>query len=150
MPTTIDPVTKRVIQYTDLSNGLVKLDREWVKANIRKFEIPIFNRPIWGHKLIINPLCSALRELDNDNHRRFLKTFDGCWYPRHIRRLTTKPLSNHSFGLAFDINAQWNQQGTIGSQNPYVVRTLQKWGFTWGGLWQPLSVRDDMHYELRF
>ena len=39
-------------------------------------------------------------------------TFDGSWAPRFIRG-STKILSNHGYGSAFDINYRWNMLGRI-------------------------------------
>ena len=42
--------------------------------------------------------------------------YAGCYYPRFIAD-TTK-LSNHSFGLALDLNVPGNQRGTVGEMEP--------------------------------
>ncbi len=67
----------------------------------------------------------------------------GCYYPRFIAGSTT--LSNHSFGLAIDINSLENQRGTVGEMHPVVVEIMKKWGFAWGGDW---NYTDPMHFEL--
>jgi hypothetical protein len=63
--------------------------------------------------------------------------------PRFIAGTTT--LSNHAFGLAFDLNVPENQRGTVGRINRQVVAIFQSWGFTWGGVWH---YTDPMHFEL--
>ena len=67
----------------------------------------------------------------------------GCYYPRFIAGSTT--LSNHSFGLAIDINSLENQRGTVGEMHPLVVEIFKNWGFAWGGDW---NYTDPMHFEL--
>ena len=69
--------------------------------------------------------------------------FAGCYYPRFIAG-TTK-LSNHSFGLALDINTPGNQRGTVGEIDRGVVAIFKYWGFGWGGDW---SYTDPMHFEM--
>ena len=69
--------------------------------------------------------------------------YGGCFVPRFIAGTTT--LSNHAFGLAFDLNVPENQRGTVGQINRQVVSIFEKWGFTWGGTWH---FTDPMHFEL--
>ena len=54
-------------------------------------------------------------------------------------------LSNHSFGLALDLNVPGNQRGTVGEIDREVVAIFKKWGFAWGGDWR---YTDPMHFEL--
>ena len=69
--------------------------------------------------------------------------YAGCYYPRFIAG-TTK-LSNHSFGLALDLNVPGNQRGTAGEIDRDVVAIFKSWGFTWGGDW---GYTDPMHFEM--
>ena len=69
--------------------------------------------------------------------------YAGCYYPRFIAG-TTK-LSNHSFGLALDLNAPGNQRGTVGEMDRGVVDVFKNWGFAWGGDW---GYTDPMHFEM--
>lgn len=77
-------------------------------------------------------------------------TFDGSWNPRFIRG-STKYLSNHAWGTAFDLNARWNQLGRVpalvdkeGSVRKLVNIANEK-GFYWGGHFTRL---DGMHFEI--
>ena len=64
--------------------------------------------------------------------------------PRFIAGTTT--LSNHAFGLAFDLNVPENQRGTASAgSTARSSRSSQRWGFTWGGTW---NWTDPMHFEL--
>jgi len=75
----------------------------------------------------------------------------GSYVPRYIRGSTTQ-LSNHAFGVAFDIDVPWNM---LGAQPALVghtgcVRELvpiaNKLGFYWGGHYQ--GRLDGMHFEV--
>ena len=52
--------------------------------------------------------------------------------------------SNHSFGIAIDVNALANPLGTEGDMPAEVVRQWRLEGGGWGGDW---SRPDPMHYE---
>lgn len=59
--------------------------------------------------------------------------------------------SNHSWGLAFDINSRTNPLTTNGKlitdmPKPLVRHLCRKWGFTWGGDYTGLR-KDAMHFE---
>ena len=69
--------------------------------------------------------------------------YAGCYYPRFIAGSTK--LSNHSFGLALDLNVPGNQRGTVGEMDRGVVSIFKKWGFGWGGDW---GYTDPMHFEM--
>ena len=69
--------------------------------------------------------------------------YAGCYYPRFIAGSTT--LSNHSFGLALDLNVPGNQRGTVGEMDRGSSRIFKEWGFAWGGDW---NYTDPMHFEM--
>jgi hypothetical protein len=56
----------------------------------------------------------------------------------------TSVKSNHSFGLAIDINALANPRGTAGDIPADVASQWEAEGGDWGGDW---SVSDPMHFE---
>lgn len=55
-------------------------------------------------------------------------------------------LSEHSYGTAIDINPAINTDSNKGKNNlpPDVAQIAQKYGLTWGGLW---NRQDTMHFE---
>jgi hypothetical protein len=67
---------------------------------------------------------------------------DWSYLNRDVRGGTTK--SNHSFGLAVDINALANPLGSSGDVPLEVVHQWQTEGGAWGGAW---SRSDPMHFE---
>jgi D-alanyl-D-alanine carboxypeptidase len=130
--------------YTVLGGGRIAPDPAWVAANIATEAVPILGS-VTCHRAIFPQLRAALEEVvtrglaDEIN----VDEYEGCYYPRFIADTTT--LSNHSFGLALDLNVPGNQRGTVGEMNRDVVAIFQKWGFAWGGDW---GYTDPMHFEL--
>lgn len=131
--------------YTVLgTGGRISPDPAWVSANIATESVPILGS-VTCHRALFPQLRAALEEivvrgLADEIH---VDEYAGCYYPRFIANTTT--LSNHSFGLALDLNVPGNQRGTVGEMNRDVVAIFEKWGFAWGGHW---SWTDPMHFEL--
>lgn len=77
-------------------------------------------------------------------------TFNGSYVPRLVRNSKNR-LSNHSFGIAFDINAQWNglacKPAALGKEGSVkeLVPLAHRCGFYWGG---HFSRKDGMHFEI--
>lgn len=77
-------------------------------------------------------------------------SFDGVWVPRHIRWDDNRGLSNHTWGLAIDINAGKYPMGVkIDETNTDNIQ-VKLWnnifrpsGFSWGN-----SYKDAMHFEI--
>lgn len=80
-------------------------------------------------------------------------TWDGAFNPRFVRGgEETKTLSPHAFGIAFDINYQWNKLGHVpalkgekGSVRE-LVKIANENGFYWGGHFS--KRKDGMHFEI--
>lgn len=70
---------------------------------------------------------------------------DWGWYVRTIAGSST--LSNHSWGLAIDVNAMTNPQGRkLTTDMPaFVPEAAKRWGLRWGGTYS--SRPDAMHFE---
>ena len=134
------------MSFQILPNGFIRPDPAWVAANITQGSVPILGT-VTCHRLMIPRLSGALGDVVEAGLADEIRPGDygGCYVPRFIDRDPTKPLSNHAFGLAVDLNVSTNGLGTRGDMHPDVVRIFQGWGFNWGGLW---SRPDPMHFEL--
>ena len=105
--------------------------------------------PILGdvtcNRLIFPQLKAALQDVIEQGlaDKIHPSEYAGCYYPRFIAGTTS--LSNHSFGLALDLNVPGNQRGTVGEMDRGVVAIFKRWGFTWGGDWH---YTDPMHFEM--
>lgn len=102
------------------------------------------------NKKCIKQMLGLWKEWDDKNLLKFILTYEGSYNPRLIRGSRTA-LSNHAYGTAQDINAEWNMLGrtpaTKGSKGCVydLVESMYKWGFFWGG---HFSRKDGMHFEV--
>lgn len=133
-----------VYRYTPIGGGRVQPDPAWVREYIVTEQMPILGS-MTCNKHMMPQLRAALLEIQQTGLADEINPdeYAGCYYPRFIAGSTT--LSNHSYGLAIDINVPGNQRGTVGDLDRGVVAIFKKWGFAWGGDW---SYTDPMHFEL--
>jgi hypothetical protein len=131
-------------RYTVLGGGRIAPDPAWVRANIRTEAVPVLGS-VTCHKDLFPQLRAALLEVQQRGLTDAIdpRQYAGCYYPRFIANTTS--LSNHSFGLALDLNTAGNQRGTVGEIDRDVVAIFKTWGFAWGGDWR---WTDPMHFEL--
>ena len=130
--------------YTVLGGGRIAPDPAWVASHITTQSVPILGN-VTCNRLIFPQLTAALNEVVARGLAATIhpSEYAGCYYPRFIAGTTS--LSNHSFGLALDLNTPGNQRGTAGEMDRTVVSIFKKWGFAWGGDWH---YTDPMHFEM--
>ena len=133
-----------VFRYTPTGGGRIAPDPAWVTQHIATEVVPILGS-VTCNKALMPQLKAALAEIVSQGLESEIKPdeYAGCYYPRFIAGSTT--LSNHSFGLALDLNVPGNQRGTVGEMDRDVVAIFKYWGFGWGGDWR---YTDPMHFEL--
>jgi hypothetical protein len=131
-------------RYRVLGGGRIAPDSAWAAANIRTEVVPILGS-VTCHKDLFPQLRAALLEVQQRGLADEIHPdeYAGCYYPRFIAGTTT--LSNHSFGLALDLNVPGNGRGTVGQIDRDVVAIFKTWGFAWGGDWR---YTDPMHFEM--
>jgi hypothetical protein len=131
-------------RYRVIGGGRIAPESSWVAANIRTEVVPILGS-VTCHKDLFPQLRAALLEVQQRGLAGAINPdeYAGCYYPRFIANTTT--LSNHSFGLALDLNVPGNGRGTVGEIDRDVVAIFKTWGFAWGGDWR---YTDPMHFEL--
>jgi hypothetical protein len=129
--------------YTVLGGGHIAPEQSWVDSHIATQQVPILGS-VTCNKLIFPQLTAALNEIISRGLADKIHPgeYAGCYYPRFIAGTTS--LSNHSFGLALDLNVPGNQRGTVGEMDRDVVTIFKEWGFAWGGDWH---YTDPMHFE---
>ena len=130
--------------YTVLGGGRIAPEQSWVSSHIATEPVPILGS-MTCNRAMFPQLQAALTEIVDRGLAEVINPgeYAGCYYPRFIAG--TQTLSNHSFGLAFDINVPGNQRGTVGEIDRTVVSIFKRWGFAWGGDW---GYTDPMHFEM--
>ena len=131
--------------YTVLGGGRVAPDASWVRAHITTQQVPILGS-VTCNRVIFPQLTAALNEIIERGlaDKIHPSEYAGCYYPRFIAGTTS--LSNHSFGLALDLNTPGNQRGTVGEMDRGVVDDLQEVGLRLGrglALHRPDALRDE-------
>jgi hypothetical protein len=108
-----------------------------------------FRGNITIHKAAAQPLADAFAEIEAAGLQHLLLSWGGSFVPRRIRG--SDALSNHAYGLAFDVNMAQNGLGVVpalagntGTVRP-LVPIFEKHGFYWGGWYR--SRKDGMHFE---
>ena len=107
-------------------------------------EIGVLPKRLYCNKDMVEPLTKAFNNLISTGCIKELKTFDGCFNIRKKRGLTS--MSLHSWGIAIDVNAAWNQLNMIPTLSKEFVNCFTIAGFDWGGTW---TRKDGMHFQLK-
>ena len=149
-------------EYTVNADNSINIGGDWEKENIIKVTIPQLkgvlypytDTPISGnvyfHKKIAKQITGFFNELESTNLHHDIITWGGSFVPRLIRGSSS--LSSHSFGIAFDINMEWNKLGatpaTAGERGSVrnIVAIANKYGLFWGGHF--VTRKDGMHFEV--
>ena len=119
-------------------------DPAWVARNIVRSAVPVLGA-VTCHRRMIPALRGALADLAQRGLAHLVDPGDyaGCYAPRRIP--TSGSLSLHAWGLAVDLNASRNPQGSRPHQDRRLVAVMERHGFSWGGRWP--TVPDGMHFE---
>jgi D-alanyl-D-alanine carboxypeptidase len=124
----------------------VTLDPGFLRRHIVTRRVPLLGA-VTCHRRMIPALSSAMAQLRRRGlgHLVDVAQYAGCYAPRRIQPSGT--LSLHAWGLAVDLNAASNPLGGESSQDPRLVRSMERHGFYWGGDFA--TVPDPMHFEFR-
>ena len=125
--------------------GFLTLDPAWVRESIDTQRVPLLGN-VTCHVALFPQIRGVVQDLIDQGLGRTIDSFSGCWSARHINRVPSAGISHHSWGIALDVNVRANPFGAPPDQDPALVRTFERWGFTWGGDW---VVPDGMHFEYR-
>lgn len=148
-------------------NCAVKIKGNWESTNIEEVDIPqlkgktngttkkeITKGVIWFNKKAKKQLQRLWKAWEDAGLLDRILTFDGAFVARHIKRkdgTCATSLSNHAWGSAFDINADWNSLGSepalVGQKGctRELVEIAAQHGFYWGG---HFTTKDGMHFEV--
>ncbi len=143
----------------------IRVTNDWATQNIISVPIPQLNGKTFAGHVINNGTINfhkqgaeRLRNLwaawENAGLLDRILTFEGGYAARYIRRSagrSPRPLSNHAWGTAFDINAAFNgfgsQPALVGQRGCVreLVAIANQNGFFWGG---HFLTKDGMHFEI--
>jgi len=137
----------------------IKILNDWESKNIMSVDIPQLKTLNKGkmqfHRLGATQLQDLFKAWEDAGLMDRVISFDGSHAARYIRHTedrNPRPLSNHSWGTAFDINAGQNVFGSepalVGQSGCVreLVEIANQHGFYWGGHFSP--HKDGMHFEL--
>lgn len=145
------------MEYTINPDHTIIITNHWAEENLVTVPIPqikalppYFTGKITVHKKVAGQFQALFNEWEKAGLTGHLLTYDGAYQPRLIRGSNTN-LSNHAFGVAIDLNAEWNKlavipalKGQKGSVRE-LVPIAERLGFYWGG---HFSRNDGMHFEI--
>lgn len=97
------------------------------------------------HMDMVDRFSRVFHRIHAEGYWSFIRTFDGCFNLRP-KRSTGSDMSTHAWGIAVDLNAATNRQGTAGDMHAGIVECFKAEGFTWGGDWRGGSI-DPMHFQ---
>lgn len=120
-----------------------EIDPVWRGENIVTATVPLLGT-ITCHRAIVPLVDGAMQELVDRglSHIVDASTFRGCFNPRYISG--RRGISRHAWGVALDINWGANPTGLASAQDPRLVDTMDRWGFTSGHSW---LIPDAGHFE---
>jgi hypothetical protein len=146
--------------YQDNDNGEITIDPDWVSDNIVEVTLSGVNKTVQIHKLAVENFRKAFqiiatKEVDTEEGKKTLKDLVktvGTFAQRHVRN--SSALSNHSWGIAIDINEDDYPMGKgvdiQANPNDYNnllwVHAFKPSGFKWGNNYN--NRKDPMHFEL--
>jgi len=137
----------------------IRILGNWEEANIVRTSLPQLigvqgasaDGGVRFHRSAIEQLRALWKAWDDAALLSRILTLDGAFVPRFVRGSRTS-LSNHAFGTAFDINAEFNARGVrpalMGKRGCVreLVTIANEHGFFWGGHFG--TKPDVMHFEV--
>lgn len=138
--------------------GAVNLEPAWVKESIVEIESALLTaagfKTLRVHRKAAEPFQRVLDAIAAAGLADRIITCAGTFVPRHKGWDPARTLSPHSWGIAIDLNAEWNGYGAepaaLGAHGSLreLVPLFEAEGFAWGGYFAPERYRDGMHFEL--
>ncbi|MDO8334584.1 MAG: M15 family metallopeptidase [Nitrosomonas sp.] len=143
--------------YTEGQGGRILINNNWVRENIVPLATPLLAslgyETISIHRKALPSFEAALNSIKSAGLSTKILTCAGTFVPRHKNWDINRGLSSHSWGIAIDLNSQWNGYGNtpapLGMHGSLreIVPLMEALGFAWGGHFSPQYV-DGMHFEL--
>jgi hypothetical protein len=112
-----------------------------------ELEIGVIPKRLFCNKDLVIPLGNVFKNLISSGYVKEMRTWDGCFNIR-MQCGSNNQYSLHSWGVAVDINAAWNQFGKTPTLSAEFVNIWKKCGFDWGGDFGNNRI-DGMHFQLK-
>jgi hypothetical protein len=136
----------------------IAITNGWDTNNIVSIQVPQLariagdekSRSLKIHRKVAEQFVQLWAAWERQGLLSRLREFGGTYAPRFVRG-STKVLSNHAYGTAFDINTSSNWLGHLPAfpgENGNLfqhVEAAQAFGFGWGGFYE--GRLDGMHFE---
>lgn len=129
--------------FRDLPGRDIQAGASWIEEHVVETEIPIIGTVICN-RLIIDDLAAVMNDLIEAGLEREIDPdlYGGCWAPRRINRNAN--LSRHAWGIAIDVNVDFDEPGLGPIPSDGVIEAFERHGFRWGG---DYPVPDNHHFE---
>jgi hypothetical protein len=129
--------------FKDLDGRDVQVGVSWIEESIIEAQIPIIGRVVC-HRLIIDDLTAVMQQIIDVGLAREIdpELYGGCWAPRRINRNAN--LSRHAWGIAIDVNVDFEAAGLGPIPSPGIIAAFERHGFRWGGRY---PTPDNHHFE---
>lgn len=98
------------------------------------------------HQKIAGKLAAVFEDIHREGMSQHIKSYGGCYVYRK-KRGSGSQWSTHAWGIAVDINAEWNPMTSrrnmrVSSDQRILVPFFERHGFYWGG-----NFGDPMHFQ---
>ncbi len=129
--------------FKDLPGRDIQAGVSWIRENVADERIPVIGRVVC-HRAIIQPLIDVMEDLQASGLADEIDPdlYGGCWSPRRINRNAN--LSRHAWGIAIDINVDFDAPGLGPIPSQGVIDAFARHGFRWGG---DYPIPDNHHFE---
>jgi hypothetical protein len=119
-----------------IAHGFLRIDPTWVASHITPADVPLLGQ-VRCNRALLPQLIGALTDIERQGLAALIHLSDsgGCYSPHFISEDPTIGISHHTWGAAIEINVSSNRIGRAPHQDPRLVQTFERWGFTWGGDW---------------
>lgn len=129
--------------FRDLPGRDIQAGASWIEEYVVETEIPIIGTVVCN-RMIIDDLTAVMDDLIEAGLEREIDPdlYGGCWAPRRINRNAN--LSRHAWGIAIDVNVDFDEPGLGPIPSDGVIEAFERHGFRWGG---DYPVPDNHHFE---